>query len=174
MTDLEKVLKLDWTCTPFVDPKISSSRNWSMWHLLRQIPDEKIFGTGLLEVCQQNSDDDITLQMISNVYDLDNIWTLDKKWVRVLPPTPPCYLNVTLKKFQWCTLPSMWDNTPRKAPSWHWETKSPWNWKNLSRSEMLSETDIDNKGKICKTNKWKPQLNRVGRPEGKALMPWDN
>ena len=36
---------------------------------------------------------------------------------------------------------------------------------------MLSEMDIDKKRKTCKSNKQKPQLNRVGRPEGKALMP---
>lgn len=87
VTDLEKALKLDWTCTPFVDPKINNSQNWSMWHLMRQIP--KLFGPGLLEICQQNSDDDTILQMISSVYDLDDIWTLDKK---KMPECSPVYL----------------------------------------------------------------------------------
>lgn len=112
VTDLEKALKLDWTCTPFVDPKINNSQNWSMWHLMRQIP--KLFGPGLLEICQQNSDDDTILQMISSVYDLDDIWTLDKKknaWVfsRLLN-----YMWLQ-QAFHLCTLLLMWGTTPRKV-----------------------------------------------------------
>ena len=53
-----------------------------------------------VEVCCQTFDDDITLHMISNVYDLDNIWTSDKKCLKILYPTPPCYSNVTLIGFQ--------------------------------------------------------------------------
>lgn len=33
-------------------------------------------------------DDDIMLQMISNIYDLDNIQTLNKNFLRILLPTP--------------------------------------------------------------------------------------
>ena len=60
----------------------------------------------LLEVCHQTFDDDLALQMISSAYALANIWTLDKKCLRVLPPTPPCYLNVTLTGFQSVHFPS--------------------------------------------------------------------
>ena len=35
------------------------------------------------------------MQMIYNVYDPDNICTLDKMWLGVLLFTPPCYSNVT-------------------------------------------------------------------------------
>lgn len=39
-------------------------------------------------------------QMISNDYDLDNIWILDKKYLRVLSSTLPCYLSMTFVGFQ--------------------------------------------------------------------------
>ena len=45
--------------------------------------------------------------MTSRVYDLDNVWTLNKKCLRVPPPAPPCYLNVTLLGFQSETLLEM-------------------------------------------------------------------
>ena len=38
--------------------------------------------------------------MIYNVYDLDNTWTSDKSYLRVLLPIPPCYSNVTSVGFQ--------------------------------------------------------------------------
>ena len=60
----------------------------------------KISGPGLLEVCHQIFDEDSTLQMIYNVYDLDNIWTSDKSYLRVLPLIPLCYSNVTSVGFQ--------------------------------------------------------------------------
>lgn len=44
--------------------------------------------------------------MIPNVYDLDDIWTLDKKCLRDFPPTLPCYLNVTSIGFQYVHFPS--------------------------------------------------------------------
>ena len=46
------------------------------------------------------------LQMISSVYDLDNIWTSVKKCLRPLLPTHPCYWNVTLTGFQFVHFPS--------------------------------------------------------------------
>lgn len=53
----------------------------------------------LLDFCHQTFEDDIRLQMISNVYDLDTTWTLDKKHLRGLLPIPSSYLNVTLRSF---------------------------------------------------------------------------
>ena len=33
----------------------------------------------------------LMFQMISNVYDVDNMWTLDKTYLGILLPTPPYY-----------------------------------------------------------------------------------
>lgn len=38
--------------------------------------------------------------MIFNIYDLDKIQTLDKKYLRVLPTTFTCYSNVATCSFQ--------------------------------------------------------------------------
>ena len=45
-------------------------------------------------------------QIVCNVYVLNNIRTLDKNCLRVLPPTPPCYLNVMLIGVQSVYFPS--------------------------------------------------------------------
>ena len=44
--------------------------------------------------------------MNSNIYDLHNIWTVDKKCWIFLSPATPCYLNVTLLGFQSVQFPS--------------------------------------------------------------------
>ena len=44
--------------------------------------------------------------MITNINDADNTWTLDKKHLRVLSPTPSSYLNMISADFQYMSLPS--------------------------------------------------------------------
>ena len=97
MTHVKNTLNPEWTCTSSSDLKVKIFWNWSRWHLMKQL--SQISGPGLLEVCCQTFDDGIMLQKISDVYDFDNR-TLDKKYLTVFPPSPPCYSNVTLMGFQ--------------------------------------------------------------------------
>ena len=81
MINLKKASHLDWNCTSSGGLKIKIS--------FLSFP--KILRQGLLEVCYQNFANDVMFQMISNVYDVDNIWTLDKTYLGILLPTPPYY-----------------------------------------------------------------------------------
>ena len=44
--------------------------------------------------------------MISSAHDIDNIWTLGKKYMEVLPPTLPCNSYVNFMYFQSVYFPS--------------------------------------------------------------------
>ena len=56
--------------------------------------------------------------MISNIHDLDNI-NIDKKCLRVLSLTPPCYSNVASICFQAVQLYSTMGHYIKKLPSWY-------------------------------------------------------
>lgn len=58
------------------DLKTNIFKKWGRWYLMRQLL--KISWLGLLKVCHKTFDDDIILQMISSVYDLDDICSLEK------------------------------------------------------------------------------------------------
>lgn len=108
--------------------------------------------------------------MVCSVYALCNIWTLDKRSLRVLLPTPAYCLNMTSVRFQsvhiltdvrkytqersFLTLRDKTAET-RKADFW---------------SVMLSEKNLDQKGKMKNFNKQKPLYNEVERLEWEALM----
>lgn len=66
-------------------------------------------------------------------YDLENKWALNKKYLRALPSTTAFYLNMISKDP--CIFPLTRNTTLRKESSWHWGTKSHWNWKNLTRNQ---------------------------------------
>ena len=78
---LKEVSNTDWTCTSSRDP-----------HDIWQVSFPKISEAALVEVYWQTFDDDITLQMISSVYDLEDIWTLDR-----MPESPPSYPSLWLE-----------------------------------------------------------------------------
>ena len=103
--------------------ELKISQNWSWWHL-----DETAFPRQLIRL--ETFDDDTTLQIVSSVCDLDNR-TLDKKCLRVLPPTSSCYSNVISIGFQSVYFPSdvrhytqersflaMRDEKPLKLKTW--------------------------------------------------------
>ena len=87
--------------------------------------------------------------MVSSVYDLDNIWTLDKRYMRVLPPAPPCCSNVTLIGFQSVHfLSDIRHYNPRKILPDTEGQKAVETRKPVSGSAMLSENDLDQKGEM--------------------------
>ena len=92
-------------------------------------------------------------EMISNTYDLDKIWTLDEKFLRI-PPTSPCYMKVTSTGVQSVHFPLTWDTTCRKGPSWHWGTKCHWIPKNLTLDHWCFWREH------VKISKGKPHLKR--------------
>ena len=56
------------------------------------------------------------IRMVSNAYDLKKIQTLYGKCLRFLPPTPPCYLNMTSVGFQSVHFPfKVGHNTQEKS-----------------------------------------------------------
>ena len=59
-----------------------------------------------MKVCHGTFDQDIMFSMIANINDLDNAWTLDKRHLRVLSPTPSSYLNMISEDFQSVSFPS--------------------------------------------------------------------
>ena len=106
------------------------------------------------------------LQLISSVYDLDNMWNLDKKFLRVHSPISLCYSNVTSLTFPSLTFPLTWENALKTHPPWYWGTKTHETGKLDSWSMIPLEKDFNQKRK-CKNNKnkQKPQLNRVRKSE---------
>ena len=102
--------------------------------------------SGLLQLCCQTFDDGIMLQMIPNVYELNNLWTLGKKCLRILPPTPPFYSNVTLIGFQSVHFLLTWDSVLRKVPSLHQGTKICCNWETWLL--ILSEKNTEQNEKM--------------------------
>ena len=91
---------------------------------------------------------DIMLYMIPNVCDLDNIWTLDKKCLRV-PPLPSLLFRCYLNRFPICAL-SLWYGTlqPGKVLPGIKDQKAVEIWKPNYWSVILSEKDLDQKGKV--------------------------
>ena len=112
-------------------------------------PDKTVFPSYLDQVCHQIFDEDSTLQVIYNVYDLDNIWTSDKSYLRVLPPIPLCYSNVTSVGFQ--SVYSLSDTkcyTQERPFLVLRDKKTTATKKPHSLSVMLLEKDLGQKGKM--------------------------
>ena len=78
--------------------------NWHRWDPTK--PFSQNIWMRPVENFSPNLFDDIIPQKISSVYNLENIWTCDKRYMRVLSPDPPHCLNVTLIGFQSVHFPS--------------------------------------------------------------------
>ena len=113
MTHVKNALNPEWTCISSSDLKVKIFWNWRRWHLMKQL--SQISGPGLLEVCCQTFDDDITLQMIS--YDLGYTWTLDKKMSESFPFYSPLLLEWDLNKFPVCAF-FLWHKTLHSGKIW--------------------------------------------------------
>lgn len=83
----------------------------------------KISRLGLLKVCHKTFDDDIISQMISSVYDFDNIWTLDKNVPKSSSFQPFFFPEFDLQRFPICAFPLAWHIVPKKFPSLYQGTK---------------------------------------------------
>ena len=105
----------------------------------------------MLNLCKNDLPNKVMLagyfKMISNTYDLDKIQTLNKKSLRVLPNTLFCYSLWHQEVYHLCTFPLRWDRIPREVLSWYWGIKVSEVRKPDSGPAMLSEKDLDQKGK---------------------------
>ena len=72
------------------------------------------------------------LQIISSVYDLDNISTWDKKMPESSTSYPFVLLKLTLIGFQRVHFPSDVRHYSQKELSWHWEAKGLMKLENLT------------------------------------------
>lgn len=102
------------------------------------------------ESLSPNFDDGIMIQMTSTIYDIDNIWTIHKKYLRVLPSILSCNSNVTSVSFPSAYFPSSLTLHPGKVLP-HMEGQIATENRNFdSRSAMLSEKDLDQTKKTQK------------------------
>ena len=86
--------------------------------------------------------------MISNVYDLDNILTLDKKVPDSTPSFPYLWLELEINRFPICTFPPTWDITPKKTLPDIEGQKDTKTRKSDLQSEMFSKKDTEQKGEM--------------------------
>lgn len=151
MTDLKKVPNPDGDFTSFVDMKVCIYWNWGRLNLMRHLfQDIHIIYTTSIEFFSPKPLI-IMLQMISNVCDIDNKWTLDKECLIFFSFYHSLLLMCDLNQFLKSKLP-FWheilhteevilDTDGKKAT----ETRKPDFW-----SAILLEKDIDQKGKVWK------------------------
>ena len=103
----------------------------------------------LLKLCKDDVPNKMMLaqhlEMIANTYDLDKIWILDKKCLRVVLTTFPCYSNVASNSFWSVHFPSNMGHDTQKGPSWNQGTKVTELRKPDTWSVMVSEKDLDQK-----------------------------
>ena len=119
------------------------------------------------------------MKAVSSLDDHQCLWSLQHMNFRLKvtessPSYPPCYSYVTSIGCQ--SAFSLQHETlyPGKVLPGTEGQKATETLETDSWSVVLSEKDLDQKGEMKKINKQKPQLNRVGRPEGRALMPCDD
>ena len=127
----------------------------------------KISRLGLLKVCHKTFDDDIIPQMISSVYDLDNIWTLDKNVPKSSSFQPFFLPEFDLQRFPIGAFPLAWHIVPKKFPSLFQGTKG-FKLENMTLDQRCFQRKILIKRGKHKINKQKPQPNWGGRPERAA------
>lgn len=130
----------------------------------------KIYRLGLLKVCHKTFDDDIILQMISSVYDLDNIWTLDKNVPNSSSFQPAFLPEFDLQRFPIGAFPLAWDIVPKKFPSLYQGTKG-FTLENMTLDQRCFQRKILIKGGNIKLiNKNLNQIE-VGDQKGQLLGP---
>ena len=149
MTHLKKVPNPDWTCISSGHMKVKISQNWSrqLWMTLlsHDIPTRPVRS---VNVWGQAFDNDKTCPITSDVYDLDNTWTLEKSTLE-FSLLPLLVTQCDLNRFPIYALSLQCEAIfPGKAfPITKGqkvaEIRKPDSW-----SAILSEKDCDQKGKI--------------------------